>query len=46
MTGNIDWFSRVYGISTPVGYLMPNPFYTYLLNILFSFMAYQPLLII
>ena len=28
---NIDvWF---YGISTPVGYLMPTPFYTYTLNI-------------
>ena len=23
-----------YGISTIVGYLMPNPFYTYILNIL------------
>ena len=26
------WF---YGISTTVGYLMPNPFYTYILNIWF-----------
>ena len=38
------WF---YGISTIVGNLMPNPFYTYILNIYdlvwFGFMAYQPL---
>ena len=38
------WF---YGISTIVGYLMPNPLYTYLLNIYdlvgLAFMAYQPL---
>ena len=38
------WF---YGISTNVGYQMPNPFYTYILNIYdlawFGFMAYQPL---
>ena len=29
------WFGWVwfYGISTIVGYLMPNPFYTYILNI-------------
>ena len=29
------WFGLVgfYGISTIVGYLMPNPFYTYILNI-------------
>ena len=36
-----------YGISTIVGYLMPNPYYTYILNILdlvwLGFMAYQPL---
>ena len=36
-----------YGISTIVGYLMPNPLYTYILNILdlvwLGFMAYQPL---
>ena len=36
-----------YGISTIVGYLMPNPLYTYILNIYdlvwLSFMAYQPL---
>ncbi len=39
-----------YGISTIVGYLMPNPLYTYILNIYdlvgLGFMAYQPLLII
>ena len=39
-----------YGISTIVGYLMPNPFYTYILNIYnlvrLVFMAYQPLLVI
>ena len=37
----------VYGISTIVGYLMPNPLYTYILNIYdlvwLGFMAYQPL---
>ena len=29
------WFDLIvfYGISTIVGYLMPNPFYTYILNI-------------
>ena len=36
-----------YGISTIVGYLMPNPLYTYILNIYdliwLGFMAYQPL---
>ena len=41
------WF---YGISTVVGYLMPNPRYTCILNIYdlvwFGFMAYQPLLVI
>ena len=26
-------FGWVYDISTIVGYLMPNPFYTYILNI-------------
>ena len=46
------WFGYVwfYGISTIVGYLMPNPFYTYILNIYdlvwFGFMAYQPLWVI
>ena len=43
------WFGLVgfYGISIIVGYLMPNPLYTYILNIYdlvwFGFMAYQPL---
>ena len=43
------WFGSVgfYGISTIVGYLMPNPLYTYILNIYdlvwLGFMAYQPL---
>ena len=41
------WF---YGISTIVGYLMPNPLYTYILDIYdsvwFGFMAYQPLSVI
>ena len=36
-----------YGISTIVSYLMPNPLYTYILNIhdlvWLGFMAYQPL---
>ena len=36
-----------YGISTIVGYLIPNPFYTYILNIYdlvwLGFMTYQPL---
>ena len=36
-----------YGIWNIVGHLMPNPFYTYILNIYdlvwFGFMAYQPL---
>ena len=27
------WFGWVGGISTIVGYLMPNPLYTYILNI-------------
>ena len=38
------------GISTIVGYLMPNPLYTYILNLLdlvgLAFMACQPLLVI
>ena len=44
------WFGLVgfYGISIIVGYLMPNPIYTYILDISdlvwFGFMAYQPLL--
>ena len=37
----------IYGISTIVGYLMPNLLYTYILNIYdlvgLAFMAYQPL---
>ena len=43
------WFGLVgfYGISTIVGYSMPNPLYTYILNIYdlvgLGFMAYQPL---
>ena len=43
------WFDLVwfYGISTIVGCLMPNPLYTYILNIYdlvcLGFMAYQPL---
>ena len=43
------WFGLVgfYGISTIVGYLMPNPLYTYILNmydlVWLGFMAYQPL---
>ena len=36
-----------YGISTIVGYLMPNPLYSYISNIYdlvgLGFMAYQPL---
>ena len=36
-----------YGISTIVGYLMPNSLYTYILNIYdlvwLGFMAYKPL---
>ena len=39
-------FVGFYGISTIVGYLMPNPLYKYILNIYdlvwFGFMAYQP----
>ena len=39
-----------YGISTIVGYLMPNPLYTNILNIYdlvrLGFMAYQPLWVI
>ena len=39
-----------YGISTIVGYLMPNPIFIYIFNIYdlvgLVFMAYQPLLII
>ena len=39
-----------YGISTIVGYLMPNSIYTHILNIYdlvgVGFMAYQPLQVI
>ena len=42
-----DWFVWFGGISTIVGYLMPNPLYTYISNIYdlvwLGFMAYQPL---
>ena len=44
---SIVWF---YGISTIVGYLMPNPLHAYILNIYdlvwFGFMAYQTLWVI
>ena len=40
-------FVLFYDISTIVGYLMPNPLYTYMSNIYYlvwlGFMAYQPL---
>ena len=43
----VGLLAGIYGISTIVGYLMPNPLYTYILNMydLFGlgFMAYQPL---
>ena len=46
MGGKFGWVG-VYGISTIVGYLMPIPLYTYILNIYdlvwLGFMAYQPL---
>ena len=42
VVGSVGWF---YGISTIVGYLMPNSFYIYILNIYdlvwLGFMAYQ-----
>ena len=47
-----DWSDLVgfNGISTIVGYLMPNLLYTYILNIYdliwLGFMVYQPLLVI
>ena len=44
---NFVWFGYINGISTIVGYSMPNPLYTYISNIydlaLLGFMAYQPL---
>ena len=43
----LDWLVWFYGISAIVGYLMPNPLYSYILNIYdlvwLGFMAYQPL---
>ena len=43
-------FVLFYGVSTLVGYSIPNPFHTYILNIYnlvwLGFMAYQPLLVI
>ena len=43
----VGWLVGFYGISTIVGYLMPNPLYRYILNIYqlvcLGFMAYQPL---
>ena len=45
---DLVWFGLIsfYGISTIVGYLMPNPLYTYILNIYdlvwLGFKAYQP----
>ena len=39
-----------YGVSTIVSFLMPNPVYTYILNLYnlvwLGFIAYQPLLVI
>ena len=44
---DLVYLGRVYGKSTIVGYLMPIPFYTYILDIYdlvwLGFMAYQPL---
>ena len=34
---DLVWF---YGISTIVGYLMPNPLYTYILNIWFGLVGF------
>ena len=43
----VGWLFGLYSISTIVGYLIPNPLYTYILNIYdlvwLDFMAYQPL---
>ncbi len=47
--GSHKWFGLVwfYGISTIIGYLMPNPLYTYILDmydlVWLWFMAYQTL---
>ena len=44
-----NWFGFVwlYGISTIVGYLIPNPFYIYILNVYdlvsLTYIAYQTL---
>ena len=42
---DLVWLVGFYGISTIIGYLKPNPLYTYLLNIYdlvgLDFMAYQ-----
>ena len=37
-----DWFGLLgfYGISTIVGYLMPNPLYTYIMNIWFGLVGF------
>ena len=48
-SGSMVWFYLVwfYGISTIVGYLLPNPLYTFISNIYdlvcLGFMSYQPL---
>ena len=43
-TSGLIWF---YGISPVVGYLMPNPLYSYILNmydlVWLDFIVYQPL---
>ena len=42
----VGWLVMFYGISTLIGYLIPNPVYTYILNIydlvLVDFMAFNP----
>ena len=47
LTDWLVWFGWVYGVSTIVNYLIPNPVYTYELNIYdlvgLGFTAYQPL---
>ena len=47
---NLKFIEVSYGISTIVGYLIPDPLYTYTLNIYglvwFGFMAYQSLYVI
>ena len=43
----VGWLVVFYGTSILIGYLMPNPVYTYILNIYYlgwlGFMAYQSL---